>query len=92
MAGTVVCLMNPNMLLIAAIVEGIWWRKLVPLWVLFCFFLLMIAAVSDFAVLIFATSSKYGDLGFILAFGVTVGVVVLLGSFSSGGGMQWEGG
>ena len=64
---------------------------MVPLWVIFCSFLLLIAAAFDFAILIFAMSAEYGDLGFILAFGVKVGVVVLLGA-SSLGGMKWGGG
>ena len=78
-------LRNPNLSIIAAVMGCIWWRKLVPLWVVFCFFLLVIATAFDFDILIFATSSKYGDLGVILAFGVTFRAVVLLGSFLSGG-------
>ena len=44
---------------------------------------LVIAAASDFTVLIFAMSTEYGDLGFVLAFGVRV--VVVLGASSLGG-------
>ena len=47
----------------------------------------MIAAVFDFAVLTCAMSTNYGGLGFVLAFGVRVGVVVVLCTSLLGGGV-----
>ena len=58
LASTSVALRIPNLLCTAVVIDGIFWRNLVPLLFVFRFLLFLIAVALDLAVFTFSMSTK----------------------------------